>query len=162
MCATPTAAPATRPTPCIIAAGSVVSFQCAHGEHARCRVEACACSCHKPKTPAAATVAARPTPRSKPARTLRILCRPAPGELVVEVTASDGRNMYHVFACPPFSGTGRAWIWQGLGRKTGSRYEVNMGSGSGDGQGGSCECRSRVTCRHRSATEALLARGDLS
>lgn len=117
--------------------------------------------CLPPTTPTAAPKPAARLLRPKQ-RTLTILSRPAPGEVVIEVAAADGLAQYHIFPTVPFSGCGRAWTFQGLAGKSKSHYEVNLGEG--DDNPGGCECRGSRRfgyCRHMRAVKVLVERGDL-
>ena len=98
--------------------------------------------------------------RTKTARKMSILSRPRPGEFLIEIVDAREVSIYYVTPVVPFSGVGRAWIFQGIGHKSGSRYECSL---IGDGQdGGFCECPARVECcRHKACLLKLQELGKL-
>jgi len=95
-------------------------------------------------------------------RKLSILGRPTPEMLLVEIVEGDEGGLYTISPCVPFSGAGRSWLWQGMGKKSCSRYEVAViGDGADEGH---CDCKGHRRwghCRHMSAILKLLAMGKL-
>ena len=103
--------------------------------------------------------------KPKTDRTMSILVRADNGTLIVELRVGPENDLYRVSPVAPFSGVGRAWMFEGIGHKAGVRHEVNLTDGSGDGQDCSCDCdgfRWGFECKHVGAVLKLTERGDLA
>ena len=103
-----------------------------------------------------------PATTRKPARKLSILARPTDSMLLIEIVEGTEGDLYLISPTVPFSGVGKAWLFQGCGKKSCSRYEVAI---IGDGQdNGHCDCKGHRRwnhCRHLSCVRKLMELGKL-
>jgi hypothetical protein len=89
-------------------------------------------------------------------RKLSIVRRMDNGSVLVEIVVGREVSLYYVCPCDPFAQDGsRAFLWQGIGRKSASRYECGLTAGR-------CDCKARVeVCRHVAACRVLVEKGVL-
>jgi hypothetical protein len=98
-------------------------------------------------------------PRSKPARSIRLVIRPlgrAPG--ILRLTVGKAAADYYLFAIPADFGIGFRVVKIGL-HVTEGEYAVNI-----DGEKRSCECKGFLRhghCKHADGLAALVAAGQL-
>ena len=109
---------------------------------------------------------ARPVKAKKKDRTACVLSRFDNGLTLVEITERGPRSVaVSLYYVSPFAADyGRAFLFQGVAAKSGSRYCVNVGDKD---SAPSCECKGhlqhghKTVCRHLACVRALIAAGKL-